>query len=665
LPRRVVLKDSAVQQPANRPDARANPVRGLKIVFVSGEPDTPGHHYRVLRNVAAAASIGADVQWISIADVQEKLQEIAAAEITVIWRVPWSPVLADVMRVARKSGAKVVYDIDDLMFRRELASVDMIDGIRSQRLDPVAVTELFDDTLRALLAADMCTCPTTEIALQIRAFQTPAVVLPNGFDEQLHRLARLAVRQRHSLGEQELVRIGYAAGSRTHQRDFAIIADVIARVLRERPNCRLVLFRRDDTPLIDIEEYPSLVAVDRQIEWRQMRPLDDLPDELVRFDVNLAPLEVGNPFCEAKSELKFFEAALVDVCTIASPTGPFRRTIRDGETGFLATTPQEWYQCLVELVDDPARRRKIGHAAYLAVLWAYGPLRRAENIAALMQQLEGGAQAAQALELDLFRKTSRPVRQPQFPDLETVFCHDRLGQAEVCVVIPLHNYAQFVGEALDSVRAQSLETIDLIVVDDASTDDSLNVATEWARRYAERFNRMLVLRNRVNAGLALTRNAGIDAAEAPFVFLLDADNRLLRECCDYCLRELRVSDAAFAYPQIQCFGDSDELRGMPSFEPMRLAGGNYIDAMAMFAKWSWAAVGGFNRHVHPGWEDYDFWCNLVEYGFWGIQVPHILAEYRVHSSSMLHRTTDVAKNKRELIAELEGRHPWLAIPFGE
>ena len=93
-------------------------------------------------------------------------------------------------------------------------------------------------------------------------------------------------------------------------------------------------------------------------------PLAELPNELARFDINLAPLEVGNQFCEAKSELKFFEAALVEVCTIASPTGPQRRAIRDKATGRLADTAREWYDAMLELIDDPAQRRRLAHAAY-------------------------------------------------------------------------------------------------------------------------------------------------------------------------------------------------------------------------------------------------------------------------------------------------------------
>ena len=93
----------------------------------------------------------------------------------------------------------------------------------------------------------------------------------------------------------------------------------MGRILRERPHCRLVLFYShiDTFPVLDPGEFPALTGLELQIEWRATVPLDTMPDEMARFDVNLAPLEAGNPFCEAKSELKFFEAALVDVPTVS------------------------------------------------------------------------------------------------------------------------------------------------------------------------------------------------------------------------------------------------------------------------------------------------------------------------------------------------------------
>ena len=70
-----------------------------------------------------------------------------------------------------------------------------------------------------------------------------AYALPNGFDEAVHRTSRLAVRRRRREPETALIRIGYASGTRTHQRDFGQASDALARVLREHPECRLVLFR--------------------------------------------------------------------------------------------------------------------------------------------------------------------------------------------------------------------------------------------------------------------------------------------------------------------------------------------------------------------------------------------------------------------------------------
>jgi hypothetical protein len=97
---------------------------------------------------------------------------------------------------------------------------------------------------------------------------------------------------------------------------------------------------------------------------------------------------------------------------------------------------------------------------------------------------------------------------------------------------------------------------------------------------------------------------------------------------------------------------------------MRLAGGNYIDAMALVAKSAWAAAGGY-AVMPDGWEDYDFWCRCAERGLWGVPVAEVLADYRVHDESMLRRTTDQNASKRRLIALMEANHPWLRIPAPE
>jgi glycosyltransferase involved in cell wall biosynthesis len=651
-------------------DVSRSPVTILKsgnafrLVYISGEPETPGHRYRVLRPMAAAKTLGAVVTCMQVEEIPARLAEIERANAVVFWRAAWNQHVASAVETARYGGAKIIFDVDDLMVEPRLARVEVIDGIRSMGMSEAQVRDHFERFRRTMTAADMCTATTEELAAHMRQGCMPTMVIPNGFDHGTWAVSRLAARRRSSAGPGDgLVRIGYASGSRTHQRDFAVCAGAVAEALRGHPECRLVAFRSADgsASTIDIEEFPALRGLEHKIEWRNLVPPEKLPEELSRFDINLAPLEVGNPFCEAKSELKFFEAALAGVVTIASPTGPYRRAIRHDQTGFLAATPSDWREALTKLVTDPGLRRRISDAARRDVLWSFGPERMRQAMAFFLDLVRGGRYAAQGFELDVLRRHAERAELPLLPKHEVVFETDHLGAAQVTVVVPLYNYAELVGEALNSVAAQTLRGLDLIVIDDSSTDDSLLVALDWARANATRFDRICVVRNRANVGLGATRNVGFDLAETPFVLPLDADNRLLPGCVAACLETIQTTGAAFAYPQIKTFGAVEELRGVPGYDPVRLANGNYIDAMALISKAVWAAVGGYD-HVRTGWEDFDFWCKLAEHGLRGEQVlAEPLAEYRIHSNSMLQSAMARPETVRAMMDHLEGRHPWLTL----
>jgi hypothetical protein len=84
-----------------------------------------------------------------------------------------------------------------------------------------------------------------------------------------------------------------------------------------------------------------------------------------RVDVSLAPLELGNAFCDSKSELKIFEAALFGVPSIASPTRPYAAAMEAGVSGLLAATPSEWEAALERLIADAGLRARMGEAARL------------------------------------------------------------------------------------------------------------------------------------------------------------------------------------------------------------------------------------------------------------------------------------------------------------
>lgn len=634
--------------------------RRKRIVFVSGEPATPGHRYRVANLAGCLAPQLFYVTIVSAAELPDRLEEISGADVVWIWRARLSSGTAELVRAARESGAVILFDVDDLMFRPELAVAELIDGIRTQNISERDVRNFYTGVRLLLLEADRGTAPTIPLAREMRSLPKPVTVIPNGFDAQTLECAHSAARARQSQPDDGLVRIGYVSGTFTHQRDFATASGALVTVLRDHPSARLVLFRGG----IDLAEFSELQSLQHQIEWRDRVPLEDLPREYARLDINIAPLEAGNRYCEAKSELKFFEAALTGVPTVASSTEPFRDAVRNGETGLLATSEDEWRLSLAKLIGSRELRRRIANAAYRDVLWLYGPERRRLLVTLLLNELLAPA----PLRFDLFRlempvENAHTVPPIALPEADVLFESSRRGDSRISVVMPLFNYAGLVEEALESVRRQTVREIDLVIVDDRSTDDSVAVAKRWLEEHAEEFNLVALLQNRRNSKLGQTRNAAVNFADTELYLALDPDNALHPDCLEKCMAALDATGAAFAYPTVDLFGERTGQIGLLEYDPALLPCANYIDAMAMVRKACWIAVGGYSALDPMGWEDYEFWCKLAEKGLFGVRVHETTARYRTHNVSMLRTITDLPENKPRVIEDLNTRHPWLQLPM--
>ena len=245
-------------------------------------------------------------------------------------------------------------------------------------------------------------------------------------------------------------------------------------------------------------------------------------------------------------------------------------------------------------------------------------------------------------------------------EVDTLFA---AGAAEpvdglVSVVVSLFDYGRHIGECLDSVAAQEHAPLELIVVDDGSTDDSAERAREWMEAAQGRFARTTLLRHRVNQGLADARNTGFAHALADPVLVLDADNGLFPRAVGRLLECLEDSGAAAAYAQTAFFEGAEGPGYGDVWTPERFRRANYVDAMALVSRRAWARVGGY-VHLEHGWEDFDFWCRFVEAGLRGVFLPEMLCRYRVHAASMLRTRTD--PGRAVVIAEMMYRHPWLDL----
>ena len=231
----------------------------------------------------------------------------------------------------------------------------------------------------------------------------------------------------------------------------------------------------------------------------------------------------------------------------------------------------------------------------------------------------------------------------------------------ISVIVSLYNYEIFIVECLDSVWRQTYPFIELIVVDDNSQQDSsVSCAQSWLEQQASRFDRVALVRHKINRGLAATRNTGFEVVRTELVFVLDADNELYPRALSRLYEAVTTSPAYAAYSQIELFGEQKGIGQADVWNQDRMRLGNYVDAMALISVQAWREVEGYD-HLDGGWEDFDFWCKLIEKGVTVVFVTEILCRYRVHKLSMLRNFTDMVTPQLKIDMML--RHPWLELTF--
>ena len=252
------------------------------------------------------------------------------------------------------------------------------------------------------------------------------------------------------------------------------------------------------------------------------------------------------------------------------------------------------------------------------------------------------------------------------PSAQVIWQHASGVRPEVSICISSFNYAERIPAALDSCHAQSLQAVELLIVDDASTDDSLNQCRRWLEAHGRRFCSAQLLQHQRNSGLAAARNTAFEAASAPWCWVLDADNQIDAKACERCLGLAKASSdqTAVVHPLIRILDDKGNPHGFVGnghpWQREQLQTGNVVDAMALVRRDAWKAVGGYS-HIPGGWEDFDFWCKLIEAGWNGVLYPQPLATYTQHGSSMLQSQTN--QRQRKLSRLLQHRHPWLQLAF--
>jgi hypothetical protein len=232
------------------------------------------------------------------------------------------------------------------------------------------------------------------------------------------------------------------------------------------------------------------------------------------------------------------------------------------------------------------------------------------------------------------------------------------GDAEVSVVVTLFNYADVVVETLDSIVASSDVDVEIVIVDDHSSDDGGTTVKGWMA--ANDHVAVLLLTSAANRGLPRARNLAIDHVRSDLVMMMDADNLVYPTCIRRLVDALAADpEAAFAYSTLEAFGAEPGLRSAQGWHVPWLCESNYIDAQAMLRRSTLDRHDGYRvDDTIYGWEDWDLWLRIAVAGEFGVHVPEMLGRYRTQPASMLSLTNLVADDRRAGLVERYPSLPW-------
>lgn len=338
------------------------------VLYLSGSPLSKGHTYRVVYQMEALMKAGIDCSYQNM-DEEFDINTIKKYQIIIVFRAEWSERLKAIYDACDKYGVIKVFDVDDLIFQPEIMTEKNWDYLRLiNQQEREQWNKIFTNYTIALENSDHVIVPTHALADSVRTLGKPVDVIANGVGQEMLVCCQAVMDEKRLKPSQidGYVRLGYASGTPTHQKDFAEIYPVICQLLKEYENLILVV-----VGCLNLDEFSQLLPYKNRIEKRAIVEHMDLFSEYYRFDINLAPLQKNNPFCECKSQLKYHESALVEVPTVSSTTQPYKEAIHENKTGYCADDFDSWYKNISCLINDKGKRIVMGREAKYHVIAKY------------------------------------------------------------------------------------------------------------------------------------------------------------------------------------------------------------------------------------------------------------------------------------------------------
>ena len=326
------------------------------VLFINGcDPNILPHpyRYRVQHQKEQLIAGFLDADEIYYLDLNPLF--ISNFRVIILYRCPWTDNIGQAINLAKTLNKKILFDIDDLVI--DTKYTDLVPYIQtissSQKM-------LYDEgVVRMRKTLDNCQgviTSTEALAKELKKYISEVFINRNVASDEMFQLSEYALKTKQNKKNKNEIIIGYFSGSITHNDDIEMIIPALIKILQEFKNVKLLFIG-------EIEIHDKLKNFFSRIIKRPFVHWKKLPKLMSKIDINIAPIK-ENIFNEAKSENKWIEAALVKVPTVASNFGAFKQILKNGKTGFLCNTIEDWYISLKNLILDQNLQKTIAENAF-------------------------------------------------------------------------------------------------------------------------------------------------------------------------------------------------------------------------------------------------------------------------------------------------------------
>lgn len=278
-----------------------------------------------------------------------KIDEIVIlADILVICRSGLNAALLQLIEKFKSHKKKIYFDIDDLVF--DVRYAGLVINTLGQDINSNNVWDYWYSYMarmgQALLACDEAITTNEFLAEKISGFSNlPVTVVPNFMNKEQISYSEVIneCKGKFKYPNEEIIKLGYFSGSPSHRLDYEVIRGSVNDIMGSYDNVGLAIAGYMDESVVP-SEYRHKVEFSPFVDYVNLQRL------IASVDYNLMPLQ-NNEFTNCKSELKYFEAGVVGVVSIASPVFTYKNSIEHGVNGYISRG-HEWFSTIESILKN-------------------------------------------------------------------------------------------------------------------------------------------------------------------------------------------------------------------------------------------------------------------------------------------------------------------------